>query len=295
MRRNDWTHLALLLAVMLWIASAHHVIRIHTDAPALGWMTATRLGVLVAIAPFSSILRWLALLPALIVGTSAPDRHYTRRIVTSLVVTLVLMLAVDTLIGPAAFRAIRREAQASPATLPTYVHDTTFVRRSPIDSLGALRAGYRVLRTSPAALREPLGQSWYADNPRTVATDASFAVATMVLPFTICGIVLGVLAWIRRRTMFRTNADARTARWFVAWTIAVLAWTLSGVFAGSSYEVLRSRDYWAPLRSQWPFVVLAVLGLLALRRERRWDAGESLITEQPGTRAGAHEAASART
>lgn len=295
MRRNDWTHLALLLTVILWIASAHHVIRIHTDAPALGWLTATRLGVLVAIAPFSSILRWLALLPALIAGTSAPDAHYTRRLVTSLLVTLALMVAVDTMIGPAAFRTIRREAHASSATFPRYVHDTTFVRRSPIDSVGALRAGYRVLRTNPAALREPLGQSWYADNPRSVATDASFAAATLLLPFTISGIVLGVLAWIRRRTMFRTNADARTARWFVTWTIAVLAWALTGAFAGSSYEVLRSRDYWAPLRSQWPFVVLAILGLLALRRERRWDASEGLITEQPGTRSSAHEATTARS
>lgn len=294
MRRNDWIHLGLLLVLILWIASAHHVVRIHADAPALGWLTATRLGVLVALAPFSSVVRWLALLPALVVGTSAPDRYHTRRVVGMLAVTLTLMVGVDMAIGPMAFRALRHESQTTSASLPRYVFDTTLVTRSPIDSLGALRAGARVLRTSPAALREPLGERWPLDHPRSVATDASFAAASLLWPFTITGIVLGVLAWIRRRTLFRTANDARTARWFVTWTIAVLAWTLSAVFAGNTYRVLHDRDYWAPLRSQWPFVILAILGVLALRRERRWDASNGDVSGQPGTRVGAGESAAAR-
>ncbi|MEP6619329.1 MAG: hypothetical protein ABJE47_08440 [bacterium] len=266
-----WRHYALLILLAVMYAVSGYAYNFHGLAPALGWRTALWAGTLVSLAPHSSIVTYLALVPAIAVATGRLGRRGIRSAAVMLVITLVLMVAMDTVVGPAAWRASRYASMSStPAWPSTFVYDSTIVGPR-TDTLGYLRAGVQLLRERPAALDEGLGRSWSQDHPRAVASEAAVHVPEFLLPFITMGVVLGAVSWIRRRVSFHTSGDELVARWFIGWVLAAFVWAVIISWSGrGGYNALHARNYWLPFRPYLPFLVLAALGWRASAR----DAGE---------------------
>jgi hypothetical protein len=267
MSKTVWRHLALLsmLAFVLWARTS----QFHRTAPQLGWGEAVYAGAIHTLD--SGQLGWfLAVAAGIAVGTSTVGRRGVRTAVAVLAMTMLAMVALDVVVEPAATRAAKSAAKLAAASVttawPGFFNDTTI--RSRADTLGNIRTGIQLLRERPAALHEPLGESWSQDNPRSLAVEAAMYAPTLLLPFIGIGIMLGAGTWVRNRVTFRAPRDETVARWVSAWVLVpavcgfIAAWS-----SGSNYMTLHTRDYWLPLHPYLPFLVIAALGWRAAVRD----------------------------
>ncbi|MEO8622160.1 MAG: hypothetical protein ABI625_13905 [bacterium] len=266
MSNSVWRHYALLVLLSIIVPVQGYVFMFHDKASQLGWGTALWVGLLATLTPHSSIVSYLALAPAIAVGTGRLGRRGVRTAAALLGVTLLIMGITDMWIGPAATRAVNAAARSAPAPWPIPFRDTTIYARS--DTLGFLRTGFQLLRDQPPELPQKLGASWSQDHPRELATRAAVFGAEFLLPFITIGLVLGAVTWIKHRVVFRTRRDEIVARWFVAWLLAPFAWSVVSTWSrGASYNTLHSRMYWLPIEPYVPFILLAILGWRAAARD----------------------------
>ena len=266
--RPVWRHLALLAAIVIAFTVYGSVKMYHLHAPDLGWGAVFRIGLLNALTPGSFIAATAGLVGAIAVGASAWGLRGFRTAIVVLAVTTLAMIALDTTIGPAAQRELNHEAVHA-RNWPTFIHDPAIVKPR-TDTLGYLRTGLQLLRDQPAAMHEPLGASWSQDNPRALAVDAVYNSATLLLPFVLVGVTLGITTWIRNRVSFRSARDEVVARWFIALVCAPFVWGIvTGWSQRTTYAALHDMRFFLPLEPYVPFVILALLGWRAARNDAR--------------------------
>lgn len=273
MQRSVWRHLAVLICIALLISVTQHASSFHDRAPDLSWGTILWFALLASPGRFASLL---VVAPAIAVGIGYLGRRGMRSAFGVVTVTLLVLIAIDVWIDPAAGREIDRLARLVPSKWPV-PGETAPSPVAPMDSIGVLRTAAYLIVEQPREIGERLAR-YPAGHPRVVAAVTVQNAATFLLPLILAGIVVGASAWVRERVIFRSTRDEVVARWFLAWVLAFAAWRVIGSWSsGYSYEMLfRDGSLWLPLVPYAPFVILGALGWhAAWRNDESVDSGWS--------------------
>jgi hypothetical protein len=277
MSKSVWRHLGLLSMLSFFPGLWGFSSQFRREMPELGWGPALHAAGLHTLG--SGLLGYyLAIAAGIAVGTGALGKRSVRTALAVLAVTTLAMIVLDVVIEPAATRASKeaaRTAARSPATAwHGFFSDTIIWNRA--DTLGDLRTGIQLLRDNPAALREPLGESWSQDNPRSLAERASVFAPTLLLPFIGIGLMLGIVAWVRQHATFGRPRDETIAAWVLAWVVVPAACSFIRDWSSrSGYTALHTRDYWLPSHIYVPFLVIAALGWREAARNQGGQVGSA--------------------
>lgn len=268
MQRSVWRHFAVLVFLALLIPVAQYASLFRDRVPTAAW------GAILWAALLESPRQWyylLPLAPAIAAAVAYVGRTAVGNALRMVGVTLLLMLAIDIWIAPAADGELARLAAHPPAQWPD-TRSSAGPPNSLFEDVGAIRAAVTLVREHPAALHEQL-REYPATHPRVVAERAVEDVTVLLVPVILVGILIGVSAWVERRVLFRSARDALVARWSLAWVIAPAAWAVIGTWSrGAGTDVLfRNGSLWLPLVPYLPFAVLGVLGWRAALRQRESD------------------------
>lgn len=223
MRISPWRHLVLLSALAI---GAVFLIDLLSGAPtrAGGWAGAPR----EALRGLPDILLpTLAVALAIAVGTLHPDRRSIRQAATMTLVVTLVMIALD-------------------VVLP---------------EPGSLHTIAAALRGSLGDIREVVAQ-YPMSHPRRRMVDGLQQGATLLAPFVLVGVALGVGAWIHTRVIFRSPRDGTLARWVVSWILApgVLGFVMNWSQGNAADVLFRGEPLLLVVVPWAPALVVGALG-----------------------------------
>lgn len=268
MQRSLWRQLVVLICLALAVPAAQYASLFHGRAPGASAGMILWAALLESPQQFYYLLSVTA---AIAIGTAYIGRRSVRTALAAVSVVVIVMVAVDVWIAPAADRELRELATRPPAGWPE--SRTTVVPITLVDSVGVLRTAVTYLREPPRAVGERL-RVYPPSHPRIVAERVVEDAAFLLLPLILAGITIGVSAWVRARVMFRSVSDEVVARWFLAWIVAPAAFAVIGTWSRRyGYDILfHGGSLWLPLLPYAPFAILGALGWRAALNAREPDS-----------------------
>lgn len=201
----------------------------------------------------------LPVIAGLAIVTARPSRAtlgHARRLA---VIVPIMMLFLDSGVGPAAFRAqVRRATGGSSDEIPPALRTDEVV----VDAHGSLGAVAQLLRSGEIAHVPETPDRADFDAPRVVAIRAGQRLLDMTLPVILIGIALGIIGWLHRRVRFEREIDGRMAQLIIGWTIVPLvvfmvsSWRVSTTFAA----IFNGSPLGTVLIPYIPFGIVAAVG-----------------------------------